>query len=263
LTKKYKQRMLEAFKAILTLRRETHVRQQRGPTACAPPRPPSRGLSPRLRVEPNPTFYLRTARAYAFLQTYLEATLPKEVLVRLTGRREGGPRGMALADELEQMKKLFYGLHLTSCEEIGMRPMLLEGEPVDRGASLAAATKWLDQWPDDPDFAVDTRVSVPIFVDPSTRRQKTALWCTLGVRAAKLKAWYAKPPKWRPLSENPMTSGWQEVDAWRTAPAEFMILVDEFAEVTLRGLRTLTREELRAVCDRERTKEKIIGAMER
>jgi len=37
--------------------------------------------------------------------------------------------------------------------------------------------------------------------------------------------------------------------------------VDEFAEVELKGIRTLTREELRAICDREKTKEAILEVL--
>ena len=42
----------------------------------------------------------------------------------------------------------------------------------------------------------------------------------------------------------------------------YLIPVDEFVEVELRGLRVLSREELRQVCDREKTKEAILEALE-
>jgi len=37
--------------------------------------------------------------------------------------------------------------------------------------------------------------------------------------------------------------------------------VDEFAEFELHGLRTLTRDEFRNMCEREKTKEKIVEAL--
>jgi hypothetical protein len=37
--------------------------------------------------------------------------------------------------------------------------------------------------------------------------------------------------------------------------------VEEFAEVELPGLRSLTRQELRAICDREKTREAIVKAL--
>jgi hypothetical protein len=47
----------------------------------------------------------------------------------------------------------------------------------------------------------------------------------------------------------------------RLAPAEYLIAVDEFAEVELSGLHVLDREELRAVCDHEKTKDAILAAL--
>ena len=91
LTKAYKKRMLEAFQALMTKRRETHARQAK--FAAAPEEAPLQELSsvrPRLRVEPNPTYFLRTARSYAFLANFLEATLGEETLKSLKGAPRGG-----------------------------------------------------------------------------------------------------------------------------------------------------------------------------
>src|SRR4029079_10801236 len=75
LTRAYKKRMLEAFQALVTKRRETHVRQLApGATAGAAPRPLEQ-VQPRLRLEPCPSYYLRSARAYAFLANFLEAAV--------------------------------------------------------------------------------------------------------------------------------------------------------------------------------------------
>ncbi len=93
LTKAYKKRMLEAFQALMTKRRETHVRQLA--TAEAKSEAPIQELSsvrPRLRVEPNPTYYLRTARAYAFLANFLESTIGESAMKSLRGLREAGER---------------------------------------------------------------------------------------------------------------------------------------------------------------------------
>jgi hypothetical protein len=264
LTKKYKERMLQAFKALMTKRRETHIRQtsRGGFSKSAEPESPIE-LAPRLRVEPNPTYYLRTARAYSFLQTYLEVTIPQYVLEGLVGRSKGGVRGLPLLDELEYMRKLFYGFHLVSCEDIGMWPDLLEGElnVIPEGASgcITVALRWLETFTDDPDLDIDTRVSAPIFVD--LERNKTTLWCTLGIRGAKLSAWYARSPLWRQKDrgdgqwEDPVNYGVVLIDEL------YIILVDEFAEVELNGINTLTREEFRDVCDKFHTKEEIVRAL--
>ncbi len=76
LTKVYKKRMLEAFKALMTKRRETHSRTLPAPTSePSAYHPPLQHVSPRLRVEPSPSYYLRTARSYAFLANFLELTV--------------------------------------------------------------------------------------------------------------------------------------------------------------------------------------------
>jgi hypothetical protein len=257
LKKRYKERMLQAFEALVTKRRETHVRQMEVPgvTSGVVPVAPPPALEPRLRIEPNPTFYLRTARAYAFLSAYLDSAIPGEVMKGLRGRTEDGERATPLRSELEWMKNFFYGLHLVSCEDLGMRPALLDGELAETTRCLRVATEWLARWKADPDLAADTRAAVPIYLDPL--HNETLIWATLGVRGVKLRAWYATPPVWRP-------AGLSAEAEWTTAPVrekEFIILTDEFAEIRLRGLRVLTREELRKVCNRRKTKEAIVRAL--
>jgi hypothetical protein len=257
LTKTYKKRMLEAFKALMTKRRETHVRQlenSRAPMAMPPQMPEV--VNPRLRVEPCPTYYLRTARAYAFLANFLEASVGEGVLKQLHGLKKGGERAQDLYDELHGMRDLFYGLYLVSAEDIGLAPTLTPEENVDPEGCYKLAADWLPKALKDEDLAADTRVSVPIFVDEG--RGVTRLWVTLGVRLARLEANYARPPSLKPAKGE---GEWQVVEASRLSRADYIIPVDEFAEVELRGTRTLTREELRAICDREKTKEAILQAL--
>jgi len=255
LTAEYKKRLVEAFKALMTKRRETHARLSGAPKCKAPMELSEDEVRPRLRVEPCLTFYLRTARAYAFLQNFLLATVGHDRLAAMRGLRQGGPRGPALADELEAIKLRFYGFYLIGCEDIGMRPRLLDDEPIDREAAKRAALAWLHRMADDPDLACDTRVSVPIFIDPTGRR--TRLWGTLGVRLAHLDASYARPPKIRPK-----TGGdWQEVKPYQLGETHYVIPVDEFAEFEMAGSNALTRDEFRVICNRHKTKEEIIEAL--
>ena len=258
LTATYKKRLVEAFKALVTKRRETHARQLAPAATEAAPATPlrDRAVCPRLRVEPCATFYLRTARAYAFLQDFLEATIGQERLNAMHGLTEDGSRAPDLASELDSMRSRFYGFYLIACEDIGMRPQFIEGEPVDESASKAAALSWLDTWPDDPDLVCDTRVAIPIVIDPM--RQVTRLWATIGVRLAKLDASYARPPKVRPKGES---GPWQDVEGYQLDESHYVIPVDEFVEFEIRGSNALTRAELRAICDRYTTKEEILEAL--
>jgi len=256
LTANYKKRLVEAFKALMTKRRETHVRQLS--TTVGAPAPPLRAgeVRPRLRIEPCPTFYLRTARAYAFVQNLLLATAGDERLAKLHGLKQDGTREATLAEELEAIRLRFYGFYLVSCEDIGMKPQLADDEPIDQAAARSMALEWLGDLDKNSDLACDTRVSVPIYVDPLSR--KTRLWATLGVRLAPLKAEYARPPKLRPKDDK---GPWQDAQPHQLSPAEPLICVDEFAEFELAGSTTMTREEFRARCDRYTTKEEILAAL--
>jgi hypothetical protein len=275
LTKEYKKRMLEAFQALITKRRETHVRQTSA-TFAADVKPPS-DIRPRLRIEPCPSFYLRTARAYAFLADFLEAALGKEALLALHGLKQGGERRPDLLSELHGMRDLFYGFYLVSADDIGLKPSFLDKEPVDVERCYRQATEWLPKALEDEDLAADTRVSVPIALDPG--RGATRLWATLGVRLAKLDAKYARPPriKLSPEGEKKLAQnlglirqrgqpedkdGWRPVESHTLADSYYLIPVDEFAEIELSGSKVLTREELRALCDREKTKEAILAALD-
>jgi hypothetical protein len=258
----YKLRMLEAFKALMTKRRETQVlgvpAPEEAPRGDTPPEPPRR-IAPRLRVEPCVSFYLRSARAYAFLAAFLESALGVDVLMSLHGLREAGERPQDLSSVLAAMRDLFFGLALLSAEDIGMRADLHGDEPVDRDRCERLASDWLAHARDDPDLGVDTRVSVPIFVDRDGG--VTRLWATLGVRLTRLTADFARAPRIRPKNAQE-SDGWQTVERGLEA-SSYLIAVDEFAEITLRGNRVLTRMELRAVCDAEKSKEAIVSALER
>jgi len=257
LTKAYKKRMLEAFKALVTKRRETHVRQLDLPAAAAEP-PAQVDVAPRLRVEPNPSYYLRTARAYAFLANFLDATVGEETLRSLHGLKDGGERTPDLRTELARQRDLFYGLHLLSAEDIGLKPELRADESVDSAHCEEVATGWLAKATDDPDLKADTRVAVPIYYDGS--RGVTRLWMTIGVRLTRLDVSYARPPRIKPEKGE---GDWAPVPPGQLQGAQYLVPVDEFAEVEVKGGRVLTRAELRALCDRLKTKQAIVSALQR
>ena len=258
LTKAYKKRMLEAFKALITKRRETHARGLK--TAAAKEESPGglASVSPRLRVEPNPTYYLRTARSYAFLANFLESTPGESTLKSLRGLRAGGERELDLHDELRWMRDLFYGLALLSAEDIGLKAPLLDGEVVDLEGSEKVAADWLAGIKSDPDLSADTRVSTPVYSDP--RAGIVRLWATIGVRLAPLDVRYARGPRVGPLDS---LGDWKAVEPHQLSSIRYLIPVDEFAEVEVKGGRVYNRAELRAICDRMKTKEKIVEALQK
>jgi hypothetical protein len=252
LTAKYKRRLIQAFQALITKRRETHARQLAA-TDAAMAMPP-RKVRPRLRVEPCATFYFRTARSYAFLESFLQANIDDGVLSQLHGLRKEGERELDLQSELAAMKELFYGFYLVACEDIAVAHELTDDESVDSDAAYALAEKWLGNL-NHRDLAVDTRVSVPVLNDPIAN--STRLWATIGVRLVKLDAEYARAPKMRQNAQ----SQWQDVEDHRLGEANYVIAVDEFAEFSLPGRQALTRQELRDLCDRHKTKSAIVQAL--
>lgn len=254
LTSKYKRRLVQAFQALITKRRETHARQL-ALTDAAMAMPPEE-IKPRLRIEPCATFYLRTARSYAFLQSFLESQLEPVTLGQLHGLRADGKRKKDLKTEMESMKQLFYGFYLVVCDDIGMKPSISAEENVDVEAAYQAAAEWLARTTH-PELAIDTRVAVPIAYDPQA--DESRLWATIGIRLAKLDASYARSPRYRENADAP----WEEVEAWRLGKSRYVIAVDEFTEFSLPGGNVMTREQLRNLCDRHQTKAGIVTELSR
>ena len=252
-TAKYKKRLLEAFKSMITKRRETHARQLAALKEASAPRLPT-VVRPRLRVEPCASFYLRTARAYRFVENYLESSLGRESLNQLVGLRETSDRGMPLGNELANIRNRFYGLYLIVCDDIGMQPEFADGETVDVDACYDLAQLWLDEIESNIDLGLDTRVSVP--VGHNSMENTTRLWSTIGVRLAKLDVSYINPPRIRPQGE----LEWQDVKSRSVKRSSYVIAVDEFAELTIKGARTFNRDEFRAFCDQHKSREAIVAA---
>jgi hypothetical protein len=187
---------------------------------------------------------------------FLVTTVGEKGLASLRGLKEGGERSKNLLEELRFMRELFYGFHLLSAEDIGMAPELRPDEPVDRAACEARATEWLGSYESDGDLKVDTRVSVPLYIDTVNRR--TRLWATIGVRLAILNVAYARPPKVKPLEGS---GNWEDVKPHQLDAAEYLIAVDEFAELDIPGTAPMTREEFRTACDSHKVKADLLKAL--
>lgn len=255
LTKKYKARLEEAFAALVTKRRETHVRQLAEAEATAPG-PPEIPFKPIMRLEPNPLFYLRTARAYVFLRNFLLARMGEETLRRMHGLKDEGRREKNLLEELDWMITFFYGCYLVCCDDIGLRLDFMEGElPMDdRVSAKATAMNWLNDFKHDPDLAVDTRVAVPILRNPDGSRK---VWATVGVRMAKL--WVDFERGHCPMIRRMGETEW--IQPRSTSGTLYHIPVDSFVEVFNPHGWIPNRMELRDICDRMQTQDEIIAAL--
>ena len=250
--------MQEAFTALLTKRRETHVRQlDVAHVDSSVPLESEQRFRPRLRLEPCVSWYLRTARGYQVLLRVLLDELGAEELDKVHRLTPNGAVSESLAVELGVQERLFYGLYLLSCEDIGFRPQLLDGEVADVAECQRLASGWLESLYAGKETTEDTRVAVPIFIDRNTGSMR--LWAVLGVRLAPLQARFETPPSIRLMNSS---EDWQQVPGDQLESANWTIAVDEYLEVEVPALVPPTREQFRRLCDQYRTKAEIRKALQ-
>jgi hypothetical protein len=265
LTRAYKEKLVETFKSLLIQTRETHVKQIAivdATAASATIEPIEFTVYPKLVVEPFPTFYLRTARAYRFLEGVLNAALGPEFLQDTARLIEDGTRSeLMLGKELADKQRLLYGLHAVSAESIGMAPELAADEALAFPLAEAreAARVWLANVAGDPDIARDPRVSLPVALetDPQTNVDYAIYWAVVGVKVIHIHASF--PESHRPevvaADFHCTHKGW--------ATFEPHMLVEQTIQVRRRfDLPPLTREEFRALCDEHDTADAIAAAFE-
>jgi hypothetical protein len=259
LTAAYKKKLMDTFRSIMTQNRETHVRQLEmggGMGTAEPAR--EFDIYPLYPVEPFPTFYLRSARAYRFLAVYLEGVLGAEFMDtvhRLT--EDGTTNPLSLADELHQKTAMLYGLHLVAADSVGMAPELLADEMAeypDEECRLEAAL-WLNAWRTEPDVARDPRVIVPV---QNTVDGFVVYWAVTGVRVIKARTEFVAG--FEPQDITPVGSA---CTFRKFVSHEYTMLVESFAEVRRPAdAPPLTREEYRAICDGYDTQAEIVAALE-
>ena len=264
LTRAYKQKLVETFKSLLIQTRETHVKQ----VAIVDSRAASADLPrveftvyPQLVVEPFPTFYLRTARAYRFLEGVLNAALGPEFLQKTARVVEDGSRAPStLADELAAKQRLLYGLHALSADSLGMAAELADDELAvfPLAGARGAARAWLGSVAEDPDIARDPRVSLPVALETVGDTDYAIYWAVVGVKALHMQASF--PESHRPEVVGAMPYGCVQI-GWK--PFEPYLLVEETIQVRRRAdLPPLNRQEFRALCDEHETADAIAKAFE-
>lgn len=257
LTKRYKEKLVETFKTILTENRETHVKQldTSGDVSSSGTIAPV-DLYPLLPVEPFPTFYLRTARAYAFVKTLLQTTMGDAFLSTASRVFEGGARSSSpLGKDLDDHICLLYGLHEVASASIGMRRQTSNEEDAayDPSACEERARSWLRDWRTDGDAGRDPRVIVPVHIDDDA--QTVRYWAVVGVGALHIEA------SFYPGREPKVASGGCPLGNW-VAHSPYL-LVGKQVEITLPKSRPPpTRGEFRAICDAHRNVADIVAALE-
>ena len=259
----YRKLLEELFKGTLALTRETHVKQLAFPAPSAAAleqeRKPELYISPDLVVEPLPTYYARRAQSYAFVETVLLDLFGEDGLAQMHRQTIDGPVKQSLADELREMRLLFYGAHVAASRQIG-RPeeaVDLSSEDGPEGDAEAFMT-WAAATAEDPDLARDSRMMVPVFNDPMKGRVK--VWCMLGWQQQRAWASYVEKPKVAAVDESgaavELDKTFDVIYSSQALPLASPI----FAEVWVTKL--LNRDEFRRHCDTYVTPEVILANLE-
>jgi hypothetical protein len=192
----YRKLLLELFKGMLTLTRETHVKQLEevlcGAALGRREKKVFIDISPALSAEPLATHYLRRAVGYRFIRSVLEEAFGTQALQSLHRLTANGPVATSLAAELATIEALFFGAHVKISQELGLAPDT-------RGSSMTASdaadrlASWVRDLSSDPDLSLDLRAMVPIFHD--VERRKTKVWAFLGWTDRPITISFAQPPK--------------------------------------------------------------------
>lgn len=238
------------LKAVMTQRRETHVKRSDlvAVGAEAAPRVEIR-VAPALTIEPQITWLTRTADSYGWLTERLSELLGNETLGKLRLVDEDGTEGGPVLSALREMEETLRALAALACHEVGGDPAWI-GKGVDEQRALElvkqARTRLASkEW--QADLAYDPRVIVP--VARNVENGKLRCWATIGVHVHDVSAWYSTLPTLPAGANLQVLTGVQQV----------RIAAPVFLEVELRT--PLTRREFRALCDEHKTVAAITAAL--
>jgi hypothetical protein len=257
LHQEYRKLLVDLFKGLLTLSRETHVKQIEIPLcgAAMPGREVSIDIAPVLSAEPLVTFYLRRALGYRFIRSVLEDTFGSQ-LEQLHRLSEAGPVPMCLAEELSGIEALFLGAHVRVSREIGLAPDPAVGSDASASKAAERFTDWVRVLKSDPDLSLDLRAMVPVFYD--VERRKTKVWVFLGWSRRPITVSFARPPqatvwdtKGRMLRDHPPIR-WEALRADLQYPVSAELYVD----------RILDRDEFRKLCDACGTRSEMLRRLD-
>ena len=251
----YRKLLDELFKGLLTLTRETHVKQLELGMALGSPwggLEPSIFIAPDVAAEPLPTFYLRRGLGYRFVRGALEEAFGPAALGRMQRLTPAGKASASLAEDLIDIEQLFIGAHVTVARQLGMDPDATAGDPTTLVAAASRFEAWSRRQAQDSDLGEDMRAMVPVFFD--LQRNKTKVWAFLGWSQRPVTVSFARPPaatvldRWgRPARAHPRIT-W----GWLCARLAYPVMAELYVE------RLLNRAEFRQLCDSCGTRAEIM-----
>jgi hypothetical protein len=258
-SEEYRDHLVELFKGIIALTRETHVKQLEVAASLArgPLRPLRReiNISPQLSLEPLAAFYGRRATAYGFIREVLIDAFGPDGLKKMQRITPDGPVELPLEDELRQMIALFRGAHVCVNCQLAVPPSDELPPLPDSTAAISIFQDWASRVDNDPDLGRDPRMMVPVFYD--LQRKKTKVWVVLGWGMRLLSISYARLPTVQVKDKNGRTAD-NEVDIKFSGQNE-LAAYPVSAEVYVSRL--LDREEFQERCNRHRTREEILASL--
>jgi hypothetical protein len=207
-------------------------------------------LSPQFRIEPIPQFYLRSARAYNYLEKVATNVLGPESVGKVRRILPDGQRATEpLATEIQRMKQIFYGLYMISCQDLGTKSVFQATDEIDPDECQRVAGEWLAQAFDDPDFALDGRYISPGFSirsrDPGQTEQLVMTWANLGFRLLKFRSSFAQRPQIRPEG-----GIWQGADPEILGTSHYIMPTIQFRAIDLLSRGGLAPKQFREICDK-------------
>ena len=250
---RYKQELIDLFKASISLTRETHIKQLEVPKEEESDPLPSIKIYPELSIEPIATYYLRRAKSYGFVRKLLESTFGNSALKNAHRLTASGEVSKSLSQEIFDMESLFYGAYQIVSQEIGMTMQLQERGKQEKEADEKYAREWIRKFIDDEDVGTDNRMMVPVFYDEL--REKTKVWVVLGYAVKPLSIWYSRKPK---VTVTDAEGKKAEADI-EFESTQKSLIYPVSAEIYVNKI--LNRSEFRSLCNRYKTRSDILNAL--
>ena len=268
----YLARLEQAFEATITQRRETQAKNLAVGNASSAP---SLADQPLLHLEPAPTVYLRTSRAYRFLHDRLAA---------LPGEGSGTEQMQWLKLELAAAARRYLAMHCLSCNDLGLQPGFapmeleqLEGlstdgiEPDELGQlmiandprfddrhrlMIAALVDEAQDWLQlaiirDQQYAASMSYDPRVCVPAAQASGKVLNWGVIGVRLLLLESSFRDTPQLQPAD----SAKQQEVDSLLMRKRRMLLPVYEYASFETAA--PVGREQFRDWCNQSRSREEF------
>lgn len=254
----YREVLVEVFKGLLALTRETHIKQVDIPILMSTVRSPVEQpiyVDPGLTIEPLVTHYLRRAQAYAYVQQVVTQAFGADALAGMRRMTAAGPVETPLGEELEGMRSLFVGAHALACRELGMSPD--KSARTEGAAAIERLEAWRKALVSDPDLSIDTRMMVPLFVDQL--RGQTKVLVVLGWAQRSLSVGFDTPPvvTVRKAANSRIARSHPPVKFVGTnVTIQFPVMAEVYVS------RILDRDEFRRLCDQHRWRDAILQALQ-